>query len=82
MRISIRPNDPGYHNHLSARQQGYRASVRFNGEQAFGIITADADNGVLVRIAQPVKWDADRGQFVDEVLHGRVEVSLEPEMML
>lgn len=82
MRVSIRPNDPGYHNHLSARQQGYRAAIKFEGTPQFGVITADSDNGVIVRIKDPVKWDRERSAPVDEVLHGKVEIEFNAEVCL
>lgn len=82
MRISIRPTDPGHHNHVAARHQGYRAAVTFNGEPQSCVITADSDNGVLVRIKTPVEWDADRSEAATEVLHGDVKIEMEPEMCL
>lgn len=81
-RVSIRPNDPGYQTHLATRHQGYRAAVTFNGSPVTGVITADSDNGMIVRIKDPVEWDHERSAPVDEVLHGKVEIEFNAEVCL
>ena len=76
MRISVRPNDSGYGAYCRVIGAGKRISVKFNGEPEYHAVTADTDAGMLVRLAQPLRFDKDRAAFADEVLHGRVEVEL------
>lgn len=82
MRISIRQNDSGYHNYLHLRAHLQRTIVRLNGEIQTAAITADDEAGMVVRLQLPLKFDQERATFKDEVLHGKVEIEVQPEMML
>lgn len=85
MRLSIRPNDPGYQLYRAGRAQGARPSIKFNGEPALGIVTADSDCGMMVRLQRngdDYVYCPDRRELLDEVVHGRVEIEWVEEMML
>jgi hypothetical protein len=82
VRISIRPGDPGYTNHATLRAHGRRASVKLNGELQTYCLTADSDCGMVVRYMHPFQFDADRRALVDEVVHGKVEIEFQDEMVL
>jgi hypothetical protein len=82
MRISIRSNDPGHQNHVYARANGRRASVKLNGELQTHAVTADSDCGMVVRYVHPFVYDPDRQALVDEVVHGKVEIEFADEMVL
>lgn len=82
MRISLRPNDSGYANHVALRSHGKRASIKLNGEEQTYCITADSEAGVVVRYVHPFVFDKERECMVDEVVHGRVEIELADEMVL
>lgn len=86
MRLSLRPGDSGYGPYLHARACGKRASVTFNGVTQFLCITADSEAGMVVRIKCDAQGNAvvdkDRQAFVDEVLHGKVEIELYDEVTL
>lgn len=82
MRISIHKNDSGYGAHNYARSIGKKPSIKFNGEIQTSCITADSDAGMVVRLVQPLCFDAARQAFVDEVCHGRVEIEFHDEYVL
>lgn len=86
MRVSIRPNDSGYSLHRHLRLNGQRALVTLNGEHECGAITADSEAGVVVRYKTDaegeMEFDLDREDYVDEVVHGKVEIEVVDEMVL
>lgn len=82
MRISLRPSDSGFHTHRVMRANGKKAHIKLNGEAQYGCITADDEVGMIVRLKTPMTFDADRQCMVDEVLHGKVEIDIQDEMVL
>jgi hypothetical protein len=86
MRVSIRPGDSGYSLHRHLRSNGKRAIITLNGEHESGAITADSEAGVLVRYKiddeGEMEFDLDREDYVDEVIHGKVEIEVVDEMVL
>ena len=85
-RISIRPDDSGFKQHRHARTNGYQWTITLNGEPVLGCITADSEHGMVVRYkhdtAGALIWDKERQCLVDEVLHGKVEITYCPEVTL
>lgn len=86
MRVSVRPNDSGFATQRNLRSRGLRALVTLNGEHESGAITADDEAGVVVRYKRDaegeMEFDVDREDYVDEVVHGRVEIEVVDEMVL
>lgn len=76
MRLSVRQSDSGFANYCAIISRLKKVLIKFNGELQTLCITADDEAGMIVRMAQPVAWDRNRAQFVDEVLHGRVEIEI------
>lgn len=72
MRISIVKGDPGY------RWNAYTFKVKFNGEFASHVVTADEEKGLVVRYAldgdgKP-RVSEDKQHFLMETVEGKVEV--------
>jgi hypothetical protein len=82
LRISIRQADTGHAQHAYARSIGKRATIKLDGEHQNHCITADDQCGMVVRYVMPLRVDKDRGQLVDEVCHGKVEIEFHDEMVL
>lgn len=76
MRISIRKDDPGYH------QFAYRCKVHLNGKPVEGCFTADEETGE----AYIYKKDKDGkhiiigGHIAEEIIKGGVSVIIPPKL--
>lgn len=78
--VSIRDNERGYTTYKNITGRGRKVVVTLDGIDQKGLITADAENGFIVRR----KTDADGNvcinekgdEFLEETIHGRVVIDL------
>lgn len=82
MRISVKRSDSGYQNYIHARSRLQRTLVTLDGKLQAGCITADDEANVIVRYVDPLQIDKERQELVDEVVHGRVEIEFQDEVVL
>lgn len=78
MRVSALKHDAGYLNYIEMRRMG-AVVIKLDGVEQDQVVTADADNGMIVRhVVVDGKVQHHGGLLLTETLRGKVQISTRP----